>query len=149
MDFPTQFLRGGISYTEQSLELSLIHIFNLVIKDAVVKGNVAEVTKDETGKITVNEETTGMIEIEDGKFSNDVSDYVDEDKHLVKDKDGNYVVMDEEEYEDYLDDNKSHGSSFELEEKENDRKDDDDKDKEEDKKPETLEDCLLYTSRCV
>ena len=68
-------------------------------------------------KITVNEETTGMIEIEDGKFSNDVSDYVDEDKHLVKDKDGNYVVMDEEEYEDYLDDNKSHGSSFELEEK--------------------------------
>ena len=55
---------------------------NLVIKDAVVKGNVAEVTKDETGKITVNEETTGMIEIEDGKFSNDVSDYVDEDKHL-------------------------------------------------------------------
>ena len=36
----------------------------------------------------------------------------------------------------YLDDNKSHGSRYELEEKENDRKDDDDEDKEEDKKPE-------------
>ncbi len=122
---------------------------NLVIKDAVVKGNVAEVTKDETGKITVNEETTGMIEIEDGKFSNDVSDYVDEDKHLVKDKDGNYVVMDEEEYEDYLDDNKSHGSSFELEEKENNRKDDDDKDKEEDKKPEEPEEESIFSDVAI
>ena len=36
----------------------------------------------------------------------------------------------------YLDDNKSHGSRYELEEKENNRKDDDDEDKEEDKKPE-------------
>ena len=83
-----------------------------------------------------NEQENADIVIMNGTFTDDVEQFLDEDSHLVKDEDGNYVAMDEETYEDYLDDNKSHGSRYELEEKENNRKDDDDKDKEEDKKPE-------------
>ena len=52
-----------------------------------------------------------------GTFTDDIEDYLDKDSNIVKDKDGNYVVMDEEEYEDYLDSKKSHGSSYSLEEK--------------------------------
>ncbi len=83
-----------------------------------------------------NEQENADIVIMNGTFTDDVEELLDEDSHLVKDEDGNYVAMDEETYEDYLDDKKSHGSRYELEEKENDRKDDDDEDKEEDKKPE-------------
>ena len=83
-----------------------------------------------------NEQENADIVIMNGTFTDDVEQFLDEDSHLVKDEDGNYVAMDEETYEDYLDDNKSHGSRYELEEKENNRKDDDDEDKEEDKKPE-------------
>lgn len=83
-----------------------------------------------------NEQENADIVIMNGTFTDDVEQFLDEYSHLVKDEDGNYVAMDEETYEDYLDDNKSHGSRYELEEKENDRKDDDDEDKEEDKKPE-------------
>ena len=83
-----------------------------------------------------NEQENADIVIMNGTFTDDVEQFLDEDSHLVKDEDGNYVAMDEETYEDYLDDNKSHGSRYELEEKENDRKDDDDEDKEENKKPE-------------
>ena len=83
-----------------------------------------------------NEQENADIVIMNGTFTDDVEQFLDEDSHLVKDEDGNYVAMDEETYEDYLDDNKSHGSRYELEEKENDRKDDDDEDKEDDKKPE-------------
>ena len=83
-----------------------------------------------------NEQENADIVIMNGTFTDDVEQFLDEDSHLVKDEDGNYIAMDEETYEDYLDDNKSHGSRYELEEKENDRKDDDDEDKEEDKKPE-------------
>ena len=83
-----------------------------------------------------NEQENADIVIMNGTFTDDVEQFLDEYSHLVKDEDGNYVAMDEETYEDYLDDNKSHGSRYELEEKENNRKDDDDEDKEEDKKPE-------------
>ena len=83
-----------------------------------------------------NEQENADIVIMNGTFTDDVEQFLDEDSHLVKDEDGNYVAMDEETYEDYLDDKKSHGSRYELEEKENDRKDDDDEDKEENKKPE-------------
>ena len=124
-----------------------------VIKDGTFEGNVtvagnnADVTIEDgkfNGKVEVTEDSNSDLTIENGKFTNDVSEYLDEDSHLVKDEDGNYIAMDEETYEDYLDDNKSHGSSFELEEKENDRKDDDDKDKEEDKKPETPEEESIF-----
>jgi len=91
-----------------------------------------------------NEQENADIVIMNGTFTDDVEQFLDEDSHLVKDEDGNYIAMDEETYEDYLDDNKSHGSRYELEEKENDRKDDDDKDKEEDKKPETPEEESIF-----
>ena len=54
------------------------------------------------------------LRIISGTFAKDVEKYIDKDSHIVK-IDGEYVVMDEEEYEDYLDDKKpSH--SYELEE---------------------------------
>ena len=129
-----------------------------VIKDGTFEGNVtvagnnADVTIEDgkfNGKVEVTEDSNSDLTIENGKFTNDVSEYLDEDSHLVKDEDGNYIAMDEETYEDYLDDNKSHGSSFELEEKENDRKDDDDKDKEEDKKPETPEEESIFSDVAI
>ena len=65
------------------------------------------------------------LNIVSGEFSNDVKDYLDKDSHLVEDKDGNFVVMDDEEYEDYLDDKKpSH--SYELEEGRVEREDKED-----------------------
>ena len=108
-----------------------------------IEGNVTtvpEVTVD-GGKYDVewdiSDELSEYVNVINGSFSQKVpEELLDEDSHLVKDEDGNYVAMDEETYEDYLDDKKSHGSRYELEEKENDRKDDDDEDKEEDKKPE-------------
>ena len=129
-----------------------------VIKDGTFEGNVtvagnnADVTIEDgkfNGKVEVTEDSNSDLTIENGKFTNDVSEYLDEDSHLVKDEDGNYIAMDEETYEDYLDDNKSHGSSFELEEKENDRKDDDDKDKEEDKKPEEPEEESIFSDVAI
>ena len=129
-----------------------------VIKDGTFEGNVtvagnnADVTIEDgkfNGKVEVTEDSNSDLTIENGKFTNDVSEYLDEDSHLVKDEDGNYIAMDEEEYEDYLDDNKSHGSSFELEEKENNRKDDDDKDKEEDKKPEEPEEESIFSDVAI
>ena len=94
--------------------------------ETVVTGSVMKNNKQENADIVIM----------NGTFTDDVEQFLDEDSHLVKDEDGNYIAMDEETYEDYLDDNKSHGSRYELEEKENDRKDDDDEDKEENKKPE-------------
>ena len=129
-----------------------------VIKDGTFEGNVtvagnnADVTIEDgkfNGKVEVTEDSNSDLTIENGKFTNDVSEYLDEDSHLVKDEDGNYIAMDEETYEDYLDDNKSHGSSFELEEKENNRKDDDDKDKEEDKKPEEPEEESIFSDVAI
>ena len=67
----------------------------------------------------------GNFAIKSGNFSSDVTEYLDDDSHLIKDKDGNFVVMDEEEYEDYLDDKKpSH--SYELEEGRVEREDKED-----------------------
>ena len=81
-------------------------VFDNTIKDQQSSGNLA-------------------INIKSGNFTSDVSDYMDEESHLVKDDDGNYVVMDEEEYEDYLDDKKpSH--SYELEEGRVEREDKED-----------------------
>ncbi len=66
----------------------------------------------------ISEDLVENVNIVSGSFSSKVpEDYLDKDSNIVKDKDGNYVVMDEEEYEDYLDSKKSHGSSYSLEEK--------------------------------
>ncbi len=58
------------------------------------------------------------LSIVSGEFSNDVSDYLAEGSHLVEDKDGNFVIMDEEEY-----DKKRPTHSYELEEGKVDRDD--------------------------
>ena len=58
------------------------------------------------------------LSIVSGEFSNDVSDYLAEGSHLVEDKDGNFVIMDEEEY-----DKKRPTHSYELEEGRVDRDD--------------------------
>ena len=73
----------------------------------------------------VEADSKDNLTITSGTFTNDVSDYMDEESHLVEDKDGNFVVMDDEEYEDYLDDKKpSH--SYELEEGRVEREDKED-----------------------
>ena len=50
-----------------------------------------------------------------GTFATDISEFIDRNSEFIKDKDGNYVVMDEEEYEDYLD-SKRPSHSYSLEE---------------------------------
>ena len=55
------------------------------------------------------------IAITSGSFTSDVSDYMDDESKLVKDEDGNFVIMTEKEYEDYLD-SKKPSHSYELEE---------------------------------
>ncbi len=65
------------------------------------------------------------LRIISGTFAKDVEKYIDKDSHLVEDKDGNFVVMDEEEYEDYLD-SKKPSHSYELEEGRVERDDEDD-----------------------
>ena len=55
------------------------------------------------------------VNITNGIFATNVEDFMDPESTLVKDDDGNYVVMDEEEYEDYLD-SKKPSHSYELEE---------------------------------
>jgi len=69
------------------------------------------------------------VNVVNGSFSNKVpEDYLDKDSNLVKDKNGNYVVMDEEEYKDYKkSEKKSSGSSYSLEEGKASKKDDEKK----------------------
>ena len=78
--------------------------FDIVIEDSTKDGNAS-------------------IEIVNGSFTSDVSDYLAEDSHLVE-IDGEYVVMDENEYEDYLDDKRdSHRHSYSLKEGKTERDD--------------------------
>ena len=83
-------------------------VFDNTIKDQQSSGNLA-------------------INITSGSFTSDVSDYKDNESKLVKDEDGNFVIMTEKEYEGYLD-SKRPTHSYELEEGRVDR---DDEDKEE------------------
>ena len=63
------------------------------------------------------------IEIVNGSFTSDVSAYLAEDSHLVE-IDGEYVVMDEDEYDDYLDDKRDSGRhSYSLKEGKTERDD--------------------------
>ena len=66
------------------------------------------------------------IAITSGSFTSDVSDYMDDDSKLVKDEDGNFVIMNEKEYEDYLD-SKRPTHSYSLEEGRVERDDEDEK----------------------
>lgn len=72
----------------------------------------------------VNEDETD-IKVVGGNFDSDIKDFIDKYSHLVEDKDGNYVVMDDKEYEDYLD-SKKPSHSYELEEGRVEREDKED-----------------------
>ena len=70
----------------------------------------------------VEADSKDNLTITSGTFKTDVSDYMDEESHLVKDDNGNYVIMDEEKYEGYLD-SKRPSHSYSLEEGRVDRND--------------------------
>ena len=64
------------------------------------------------------------IEIVNGSFTSDVSDYLAKESNLVKDEDGKFVVMDEDAYDDYLDDQRDSGRhSYSLKEGKTERDD--------------------------
>ena len=63
----------------------------------------------------VEADSKDNLTITSGTFSDDVSDYKDSESTLVKDDDGNFVIMDKEEYDKYLD-SKRPTHSYELEE---------------------------------
>lgn len=87
----------------------------IIGKDTVVTGAVMK---------GVNEDETD-IKVVGGNFDSDIKDFIDKYSHLVEDKDGNYVVMDDKEYEDYLD-SKKPSHSYSLEEGRVDRDDKED-----------------------
>ena len=62
-------------------------------KLTIKSGNFDIVIEDGTGK------DNASIEIVNGSFTSDVSAYLAEESNLVKDEDGNFVVMDETEFE--------------------------------------------------
>ena len=63
------------------------------------------------------------LRIISGTFAKDVEKYIDKDSHIVK-IDGEYVVMDEDEYDDYLDDQRDSGRhSYSLKEGKTERDD--------------------------
>ena len=64
------------------------------------------------------------IAITSGSFTSDVSDYKDDESKLVKDEDGNFVIMTEKEYDKYLD-SKRPTHSYSLEEGRVEREDED------------------------
>ena len=85
------------------------------IKDGTFKGYVGYGLAGDSFGEGVDPKETVDVSIKNGTFKTDVSDFMDDDSHLVKDDNGNFVIMDDERYEDYLDDKKpSH--SYELEE---------------------------------
>ena len=77
----------------------------IIGKDTVVTGKVMK------GK---NQDKTD-IKVVGGNFNYDIRKFIDPESNLVEDKDGKYVVMDDKEYEDYLD-SKRPSHSYSLEE---------------------------------
>ena len=95
------------------------------IKDGTFKGYVGYGLAGDSFGEGVDPKETVDVSIKNGTFKTDVSDFMDDDSHLVKDDNGNFVIMDDERYEDYLDDKKpSH--SYELEEGRVEREDKED-----------------------
>ena len=84
-------------------------------KDSVVTGKV----------IKKAEQKNADIKIYGGNFDDDVREFIDKDSHVMEDEDGNLIIMDENEYEDYLDDQRdSHRHSYSLKEGKTERDDD-------------------------
>ena len=92
------------------------------IKDGEFAGTVAIGDPGATLEITGGEFEGAVgtvdgsdINIVSGRFSSDVSEYMAEGSKLVEEKDGNFVIMTEKEYENYLD-SKRPTHSYSLEE---------------------------------
>ena len=97
-------------------------------KSIVINGGTFESKREDGEVFDIKFKTNDTdINITSGSFSSDVSDYKDPESTLVKDEDGNFVIMTEKEYEGYLD-SKRPTHSYSLEEGRVDR---DDEDKEE------------------
>ena len=98
------------------------------IKDGTFKGYVGYgINNDSFGK-DVDPKKCVDVNITNGTFATNVEDFMDPKSTLVKDEDGNFVIMDEEEYEDYLD-SKRPTHSYELEEGRVERDDEEDEKK--------------------
>ena len=83
-------------------------------KDSVVTGKVIKKAEQENAD----------IKIYGGNFDDDVREFIDKDSHVMEDEDGNLIIMDENEYEDYLDDQRdSHRHSYSLKEGKTERDD--------------------------
>ena len=83
-------------------------------KDSVVTGKV----------IKKAEQKNADIKIYGGNFDDDVREFIDKDSHVMEDEDGNLIIMDENEYEDYLDDQRDSGRhSYSLKEGKTERDD--------------------------
>ncbi|HIW25773.1 MAG TPA: S-layer homology domain-containing protein [Firmicutes bacterium] len=99
-----------------------------VLIDTKNKTNVRlEITggefKDEVYVAEDEDESAKNIKITGGTFATDVENYLAEDLHLVK-IDGEYVVMDENEYDEYLDNQRDSGRhSYSLKEGKTERDD--------------------------
>ncbi|MDR4022432.1 MAG: S-layer homology domain-containing protein [Eubacteriales bacterium] len=94
-------------------------------KSIVINGGTFESKRKDGEVFDIKFKTNDTdINITNGSFSSDVSEYMAEGSKLVEDKDGNYVVMDEEKYEGYLD-SKRPSHSYSLEEGRVERDDED------------------------
>ena len=96
---------------------------DIKIKDGVFKGYVGYGINNDSFGENVDPEKTIDANIISGTFATDVEKFIDEDSHIVK-IDGEYVVMDEEEYDEYLDDQRDSGRhSYSLKEGKTERDD--------------------------
>ena len=95
------------------------------IKDGTFKGYVGYgINNDSFGK-DVDPKKCVDVNITNGTFATNVEDFMDPKSTLVKDEDGNFVIMDEEKYDKYLD-SKRPTHSYELEEGRVEREDKED-----------------------
>ena len=103
-----------IEYVKQLLGVS---------KEVIEEGLITLKVNDDIVIEDSTDDDNASIEIVNGSFTSDVSDYLAEDSHLVE-IDGEYVVMDEDEYDDYLDDQRDSGRhSYSLKEGKTERDD--------------------------
>ena len=128
LDNMTGTVKGKIEYTNDTtlevsewLEKATLTINGGTFDVDIIIGKGKDDTSISVDKIREN----SSIKIVSGNFTSDVSDYMDDESKLVKDEDGNFVIMNDKEYEDYLD-SKRPSHSYSLEEGRVDRDDKED-----------------------
>jgi hypothetical protein len=112
LDNMTGTVKGKIEYTNDKTQdvAEWLKKASLVIENGTFESEIyIGAGKDD---VTVDADTirdNSSIKITSGSFTSDVSDYMDSESTLVKDKDGKYVVMDKDEIKEsttkfYIDD---------------------------------------------